>query len=73
MTEIDMHTLKAELARRDLPQWRLAQQLGVAASTVSEWLRGAKRAPEDLRERIERVLGLPEGALKPQAPTSRTC
>jgi plasmid maintenance system antidote protein VapI len=55
---LDHSELKAELARRNLPQWRLAQLLGHAPSTLSEFLRGVRQPPADLGERIERALGL---------------
>jgi plasmid maintenance system antidote protein VapI len=55
---LDHSELKAELARRSLPQWRLAQLLGHAPSTFSEFLRGVRPAPPDLADRIERALGL---------------
>ncbi len=55
--------LKAELARRGLSQWRLAKKIGYPASTFSDYVRGARPAPADLVNRIERALQLPTGSL----------
>ncbi len=62
--DIDMSLLRGELARRALAQWRLAGLLGTKPSTLSDWLRGARPAPDDLRHRIESVLNLRRGALR---------
>lgn len=56
--------LKAELARRGLREWRLAQMLGHPPSTLSDWLRGVRPAPPDLADRIERALGLNPRSLR---------
>jgi predicted transcriptional regulator len=55
---LDHLQLKAELARRGLREWRLAKMLGYAPTALSDWLRGVRRAPPDLEERIEQALGL---------------
>ena len=65
---LDHSELKAELARRGLREWRLAQMLGHPPSTLSDWLRGVRPAPHDLAERIERALGLRPESLR-TAPT----
>ena len=46
-----------------MPQWRLALRLGLRPSTLSDYLRGARPAPEDLGGRIERALNLGAGTL----------
>ncbi len=55
--------IKAVLAERRLTQWRLAHMLKMPPSTLSEYLRGTKRSPPNLVQRIERKLHLPNGAL----------
>jgi hypothetical protein len=62
---IDLRELRVALARRDVPQWRLAADLGVCPSTLSSYLHGRYPSPGDLRQRIERALGLPEHCLTP--------
>jgi hypothetical protein len=60
---VDLRELRAQLARRDIRQWRLAADMNVSPSTLSAYLRGHCRAPRDLRQQIERVLGLEQNAL----------
>jgi transcriptional regulator with XRE-family HTH domain len=69
MQAVDINRLRAELARKGLTQRALAAEFGVAPTTFSGWLRRAHPGPNDLRERIERSLGLPEGALTSGGPT----
>jgi DNA-binding transcriptional regulator YdaS (Cro superfamily) len=61
--DIDQSALRVELARRQLAQWRLALKLGLRPSTLSDYLRGARPAPPELAERIERALRLEQGSL----------
>ena len=63
---IDVPEVRAELARRAWPLWRLAASLGVAQTTLSAYFNGRIRAPSDLRERIEQALGLRPGELAPK-------
>jgi len=55
--------VSVELARRGLCQRDLARSLEVPDTSLSDWLRSVHPAPDDLRERIERALGLPTGRL----------
>lgn len=60
---IDIRELRVALARRDVPQWRLAADIGVCPSSLSSYLSGRQPSPRDLREKIERALGLPAHSL----------
>lgn len=60
---LDNDELRVELARRKLTQLNLAQALGLKVTTLTSWIRGAHPAPDDLPDRIERLLGLPRGQL----------
>lgn len=64
MHDIDIGTLRAEMARREIPQWKAAASIGASPAALSHWLNGRLEAPASLRPRLERLLGLPEGALK---------
>lgn len=61
--DIDVPELKAHLARQNIPQWKMAAAVGVAPSTFSHYLVGRFSPPPSLRLKIEKYLGLPEGAL----------
>lgn len=60
---IDSMKLKGALAQNGIAQWKLAKQLGYQPSTFSDYVRGARTAPPDLTNRIERSLKLPPGSL----------
>ena len=60
---IDLLALKAQLAGRGWRQLDLARKLGHPLTTVNGWLIGVHPGPADLRERIERILGLDRDAL----------
>ena len=60
---IDVPEVRAQLARRSWPMWKLAAQIGVAQTTLSAYLNGRIRAPSNLREQIEKVLELEPGEL----------
>lgn len=60
---VDHLKLRLELTRQRLAQWRLAHRLGLAPSTLSDYLRGARPAPARLQTRIERALGLSPASL----------
>ncbi len=67
--DIDLPELKAELARRRIPQWKLGHMLGYSESSISQFLRLVTPPPRRLREDIEDLLGLETGELKdPKAP-----
>ena len=55
--------LRVELARRDWSQNELARRIGTKPNTLSDWLLGNRKAPEDLLRRIERALGVPANSL----------
>jgi plasmid maintenance system antidote protein VapI len=61
--QVRISELRAQLARRELPQWRLAADLGINPARFSAFLRGKAPAPHDLADRIERELGLKRGTL----------
>ncbi len=60
---IDQRKLRAALAAQGLAQWKLAKRLQVPPTTLSDWVRGARPAPNDLAVRIERQLKLAPGFL----------
>ena len=59
--------VKTALAERSLRLVDLARRLRTPYGTLASWLGGFSAAPENLIQRIEACLGLPEGALQPQA------
>ena len=61
--QIDETKLKLELVRRGLTQRGLAAKLAVSPSTLNGWVKAAHPAPEDLCDRIEKLLALPPGDL----------
>lgn len=63
ITRTVLARLRAHLALRGLTQLDLAQRLGHPVTTLSTWLRGAARPPDDLVSRIERALKLAPGEL----------
>ena len=67
MARLDVVELKVQLLRRGLTQLDLARLLERPVSTVTDWIRGARPGPANLAAEIERVLGLPPGALTPRA------
>ncbi len=60
---INQLRLRATLAERALPQWRLARRLKLPSSTFSDYVRGVAPMPAKLMNRIEKTLGLPPGTL----------
>lgn len=64
---IDAAKLRVALGYRNLHLYDIAHRppLAVAPSTLSGWLSGRRRAPADLRQRLEQAIGLPEGWLQP--------
>lgn len=60
---MDPIRLRVALAEKGLRHFQLAKRLKVSPSTLSDWLRDARPAPADLRDRIEAALKLPSGAL----------
>lgn len=63
-TKTNFHRrVSLELARAGLTQRALAQRMGLADTTLSDWLRGAHPAPADLAARIESALSLAVGTL----------
>ncbi len=60
---INAKKLKVALVERGLPQWKLARLIRVQPSTLSDYLRGARRAPVGLQKRIEEALGVSRGGL----------
>ena len=63
MSAVDHDRLRVELARLNMTKRRLAHELNLRPSTLSTWLHGASRVPEDLSTRIETALGLKRGSL----------
>ncbi|MBK9516198.1 MAG: helix-turn-helix transcriptional regulator [Anaeromyxobacter sp.] len=51
------------MAERGLAQWQLAKKVGVKPSTLSDYLRGARPAPESLESEVEHALHLSPGTL----------
>jgi predicted transcriptional regulator len=60
---VDQKKLKVALVERALSQWQLARRLGLAPSSLSDYVRGARPAPADLQQRVERELRMHRGAL----------
>jgi DNA-binding transcriptional regulator YdaS (Cro superfamily) len=60
---VDPHKVRVACVEQRVPQWRLARLLSLAPSTLSDYLRGARPAPPNLAERIERALGRTRGSL----------
>ncbi|MHB8877493.1 MAG: helix-turn-helix domain-containing protein [Myxococcaceae bacterium] len=61
--KINRRELAAALARRGWRQWRLAAALGRSPSALSAYLTGTRPVPQNLMERMERLLRVPAGAL----------
>jgi predicted transcriptional regulator len=61
---VDELKLSVELVKRRIPQWRFATMIGIPPSTLSDYLRGARPQPPELRSRIEAALNLRAGALR---------
>ncbi len=66
--DVDVRTLKAELARQGLTLIALARRIEARPSTLSAWIHGANPAPPDLVGRIEKALGVKRGTLKRNHP-----
>ena len=65
---LDENKLNAELLERGrMKRGELARRAGYAPSTFSAYVTGLRRAPPDFRARVELALGLPPGALRPDA------
>jgi transcriptional regulator with XRE-family HTH domain len=62
-TIVDLRELRVALAKRGMPQWRLAAELGISPSSFSAYLRGRAEPPSDLRRRIAVVLGVDAAVL----------
>lgn len=60
---IKLPDLRAELARRAWPYWRLAAALEIGPSALSNYVHGHRPMPRDLPSRIEAALQLPPGTL----------
>jgi transcriptional regulator with XRE-family HTH domain len=66
-TELNEERLWVELARQRITQRELAARMCLPPTTLNGWLKRAHRPPADLTRRIERALGLSEGALSMKA------
>lgn len=65
MVEIDKRRFRAALALAGTTQSAFAVRLGVSPATLSNWVRGVATPPSNWRLRIERLLGVPAGSLRP--------
>lgn len=63
--------LAAWLAKDGRTQTWLAGVLGVKQSTVSHWLRGAWRPPQELKMALARIAGIPVDAWLTYAESER--
>ena len=55
---VNKRVLKAALANEGMAQWQLAKKLGFEPTTFSDYLRGARPAPEGFAQRVARELGI---------------
>lgn len=62
--DVHIPELKAQMARRELALWQVAQKLGISPSSLSSYLNGQCRSPASLRVKLEQCLGLEPGELK---------
>ncbi len=69
---LDARELRAALARRDWPSWKLASRLGVSPSTFSAFVTGQRPSPPGFRRLCEAALQLTPGSLHrvPRQPGS---
>ena len=58
--------LKIERIKKGIPQWRLANLIGIPASELSNIELGRRRANADLRGRMAKILELPVETLFPE-------
>ena len=54
--ELDRAKLKADLIRKDMHQYQLAQQLGVTEAYLSKILRGRTKPSKELVTKISKAL-----------------
>lgn len=55
---VDRNVMRAALASKGLAQWQLAKKLGFEPSTFSDYVRGARPAPDGFTQRVARELGI---------------
>ena len=65
--DISLPELRANLARKGIHQKKLAKLFGRTPQMFSLYLLGRHTPPENMRQRIELFLNLPDGTLKATA------
>lgn len=53
------HELKAAILRRGEPQWRIAQILGISEPSLSKYMRGYGKLPQQTVQALQQLLGVP--------------
>ena len=58
--------LKIERIKREIPQWRLASQLGIDHTKLSMIETGWLEAPDEIKKKCSKILSLPVKELFPE-------